>query len=176
MPLTKEQKREQVDAIAEALREVNTVYLTDYQGLTVEQANQLRSAFVQADIQFKVFKNTLLRRAMEEVGDGNYEALFEHLSGPTAVAFTNDPARPAKVIKDFLEDNELPKLKAAYVDGAFFGPDQLDTLAALKSKDELIGDILGLLMAPMTNVASALNAQGTGLASVIKQIAEKEEA
>lgn len=175
MPLTKQQKEEAVAAIAEDLQQVNTVYLTDYQGLSVDQANALRREFYKADVTFKVLKNTLLRRAMES-SDIDYSSLFEHLEGPTAVALTNDPATPGKVIKKFLDSNDkgLPRLKGAFVDGAFFGPDQLETLAALKSKDELISDILGLLMAPMRNVTSALSAQGAGLASVIQQISEKE--
>jgi large subunit ribosomal protein L10 len=176
MPLTKQQKQEAVAAIVEQLESANTVYLTDYQGLSVEQANALRSAFYKAEISFTVLKNTLLRRAMED-SEIDYSELYDHLSGPTALAITSDPARPAKVIKKFLEgkDHGLPRLKAALVDGAFFGPDQLDVLASLKSKDELIAEILGLLMAPITNIASALNAQGAGLASVIQQISEKEE-
>ncbi len=175
MPLTKDQKAEALGAIAEQLEGANTVYLTDYQGLTVAQANGLRRAFRKADIEFKVLKNTLLRRAMEE--KGGFDGILDQLNGPTAVAFTNDPAGPAKVLKKFLEDNniELPRFKGAYVDGAVFGEGQLDALAKLKSKDELLADILGLLMAPITNVASALGAQGSGLASVIQQISEKEE-
>ena len=175
MPLTKAQKGEALTAIADQLGDANTVYLTDYQGLTVEQATGLRQAFRKADVQYKVLKNTLLRRAMED--QGGFEGLVDQLHGPTAVAFTNDPAGPAKVLKKFLEDNnlEIPRFKGAYVDGSVYGDDQLDVLAKLKSKDELLADILGLLMAPITNVASALGAQGAGLASVIQQISEKEE-
>ena len=176
MPLTKAQKQEALGAIEETLDGANTVYLTDYQGLTVEQATGLRRAFREADVQYKVLKNTLLRRAMEE--QGGFDDLLEQLNGPTAVAFTNDPAGPAKVLKKFLEDNnlEVPRFKGAYIDGAIYSGGSLDELAKLKSKDELLGDILGLLMAPITNVASALGAQGSGLASVIQQISEKEEA
>ena len=175
MPLTKAQKTEALGAIADRLGDANTVYLTDYQGLTVEQATGLRRAFRAADIDYKVLKNTLLRRAMEERGE--YGDLVDQLHGPTAVAFTNDPAGPAKVLKKFLEDNDLevPRFKGAFIDGAIYGDDSLDVLAKLKSKDELLADILGLLMAPITNVASALGAQGAGLASVIQQISEKEE-
>jgi len=175
MPLTKQQKQEAVAAIAEQLQGANTVYLTDYQGLTVSQANALRSEFYKAEVTFQVLKNTLLRRAMEE-SDIDYSGLYEHLDGPTAVAFTSDPARPAKVLKKFVAGNDagLPRLKGAFVDGAFFGPDQLETLASLRSKDELIGDIIGLLLAPIRNVTGALSAQGAGLASVIQQISEKE--
>ncbi len=175
MPLTKAQKSEALGAIAEQLGEANTVYLTDYQGLTVEQATGLRRAFREADVQYKVLKNTLLRRAMQD--QGGFDELIDQLHGPTAVAFTNDPAGPAKVLTKFLKDNDLevPRFKGAYIDGSVYGDDQLDVLAALKSKDELLADILGLLMAPITNVASALGAQGAGLASVIQQISEKEE-
>jgi large subunit ribosomal protein L10 len=175
MPLTKQQKEEALGAIAEQLEGANTVYLTDYQGLTVEQATGLRRAFREADVDYKVLKNTLLRRAMEN--QGGFDALYDQLHGPTAVAFTNDPAGPAKVIKKFLEDNDLevPRFKGAYIDGAIYGEGELDALAKLKSRDELLADILGLLLAPITNVASALGAQGSGLASVIQQISEKEE-
>ena len=175
MPLTRQQKRDAVAVIADDLQGANTVYLTDYAGLTVEQANTLRGAFFKADVRYKVLKNTLLRRAMENA-EIDYSDLFEHLNGPTAVAFTNDPATPAKVIKKFLgTDGKLPRLKGAYVDGAFFGPDALDALAALKSKDELISDIIGLLMAPATNIVGGLQAQGSTLLGAIKTISEKSE-
>ena len=176
MPLTKQQKQEALGAIADQFEGANTVYLTDYQGLSVEQVTELRRAFRAADVQYKVLKNTLLRRVMEE--RGGFDELYDELNGPTAVAFTNDPAGPAKVIKKFLEDYdlEIPRFKGAYIDGAVYGDDQLDALAKLKSRDELLADILGLLTAPITNVASALGAQGSGLASVIQQIADKEEA
>ena len=176
MPLTRDQKRDAVAAIAEQLENHNTVYLTDYIGLSVDEVTKLRRAFRDADVEYKVLKNTLLRRAME--GKGGFDELYDQLNGPTAVAFTNDPASPAKVIKKFLQgrDKELPKFKGAFVDGAVFGEGQLDMLANLKSKDELIADILGLLMAPITNVASALGAPGRKLAGVVKEIAEKDEA
>ena len=176
MPLTREQKQEALADIQATLAEASTVYLTDYKGLTVDQANQLRRAFREADVQFRVLKNTLLRRAMEE--QGGFDDLLDQLNGPTAVAFTNDPASPAKVMKKFLEETggELPRFKGAFVEGAIYEEGQLDALASLKSKDELVADILGLLMAPINNVTSALNAQGAGLASVIQQISEKEEA
>lgn len=172
MPLTRDQKEEALGAIAAQLDGASTVYLTDYQGLTVDQANKLRRAFRAAGIDFKVLKNTLLRRVMEE--RGGFDELFDQLHGPTAVAFTSDPAAPAKVLKKFLDDNatELPRFKGAYIDGAVYDDRSLDVLTKLKSKDELIADILGLLLAPIRNVTSALSAQGAGLASVIEQIAE----
>ena len=176
MPLTQQQKRDALGLISEQLSDANTVYLTDFEGLTVERANALRRAFRAQDVQFKVLKNTLLRRAMEE--KGGFDDLYEQLNGPTAVAFTSDPAAPAKVLKKFLEDNdtEIPRFKGAYIDGAIYGDDQLDVLSKLKSRDELLADILGLLTAPMNNIASAIGAPSSGLASIVKQLSEREEA
>ncbi len=172
MPLTQLQKREALGAITDQLDAANTVYLTDYQGLTVAQANSLRRAMSAADIEFKVLKNTLLKRAMEQ--KGGFDELFDQLNGPTAVALSNDPAAPAKVLKKFLADNalEIPRFKGAYIDGAIYAEGNLDMLAKLKSKDELVAEILGLLLAPITNVAAALSAQGAGLASIVSQISE----
>ena len=172
MALTKDQKAAAVAELEERLDAVNTVYLTDYAGLTVDKVNKLRRAFRQADVEFHVVKNTLLKRAMES--KGGFEGLYEFLEGPTAIALTTDPARPAKVLKEFLKDSELPKFKAAFVDGAFFAGDQLDTLASLKSKDELIGDVIGLLLSPITTVVGGLQAQGSNIVGALKTIAEKE--
>jgi len=101
----------------------------------------------------------------------------DHLSGPTAVALSEEPAAPARVIKAFTKDagTEKPSLRVAYIDGDLYDGDQLDMLAALKSRDELLGDILGLLMAPMTNVVGALEAQGQNLVGAVKSIAERDE-
>ena len=176
MPMTKDQKAVAVEEISQKLDQAPTVYITNYSGLSVAKANELRGRFRAAGVEFKVLKNTLVRLAMEQ--KGGYDELFEQLNGPTAVAFCEEPAAPARVIKKFLSDNGdlgLPQLKGAYIDGAVYGPDALDVLASLKSKDELIADIAGLLMAPINNIASALNAQGAGLASVIQQLSEKEE-
>ena len=176
MPLTKEQKREQVATIAEKLDAHNTVYLTDYIGLTVEEATKLRRAFRAAGVQYKVFKNSMIRRAMED--KGGFDELYGQLSGPTAMAFTNDPAGPAKVIKKFLGEvnKDLPRFKGAFIDGAVYDENQLDALTAFKSRDELLGDVLSLLMAPLHNVVSGLQAQGSNLVGAVKTIAEQAEA
>ena len=176
MPLTREQKATQVDEITGKLESATTLYLTDYKGLTVDQVNDLRRRFRASGVEYKVIKNTLLRLAMERLG--GFDDLYDHLNGPTAVAMSEEPAAPARVIKEFTKarETELPALKVAYVDGALYAGDQLDMLASLKSKDELLGDILGLLLSPMTNVVSALQAQGTNLAAILQSIAEKDEA
>ena len=177
MPLTRAQKEDQLAVIEEQLDRANTLYLTDPVGLTVDEVTKLRRAFREADIQFKVLKNTLLRRVLEQ--RGGYDGLFEQLHGPTAVAFATDPAAPAKVLKKYLEgmgDRGLPKFKGAFVDGAVFGEGQLDALASLKSKDEILGDVVALLLSPMQNVIAALNAPGATLAGALQTLAEREEA
>lgn len=176
MALTREQKAVVVEELKEKLEQTPTLYLTNYSGLTVEQATDLRNRFRDAGVEFKVVKNTFLRLAMERIG--GYDALFDELNGPTAVAFSEEPAAPARVIKKYQGDTkmELPALKGAYVDGAIYHADALEVLAALKSKEELIGDIVGLLLAPITNVVGGLQAQGGNLVGALKTIAEKGDA
>lgn len=174
MAMTRAQKAEAIKELAEKLEQTPVIYLTDYIGLTVEQANNLRSAFRKSGVEFKVVKNTLLKRAMDQLG--GYEELYDSLHGSTAVAFSEEPSAPARVLKDFLKESklEIPSLKGAHVDGAVYGEGSLDTLAELKSKDELLGDILGLLMSPMTNIIGAVTAPGSTIAGAIKEIANKE--
>lgn len=176
MPLTRAQKAAILEEIRAKLESAPVIYLTDYMGLNVAQITDLRRRFREAGVEFKVVKNTLLRLAMEQ--RGGYEALLPVLNGPTAVALSAEPAAPARVIKKFIEEQgvELPRLKAAYIDGAVYGADALDTLAALKSKDELIADIMSLLLAPAQNVLGALQGPGQTLAACVQAVAEKEAA
>ena len=176
MAMTRAQKAEAIQELANKLEETPVIYLTDYVGLTVEQANQLRSAFRKSGVEFRVVKNTLLKRAMDQLG--GYEELYDKLHGSTAVAFSEEPSAPARVLRDFLKDSklEIPSLKGAHVDGAVYGEGTLDTLADLKSKDELLGDILGLLMSPMANVIGAIQSPGSNIVGAIKEIADRAEA
>ena len=176
MPLTKNQKAVVVDEMVSLLEKTPTVYLTNFSGLTVDESTALRDRFAENGVEFKVVKNTLLKLAMEQVG--GFDDLYEYLNGPTAVALSEEPASPAKVIKAFAKDHDddLPALKAALVDGSFYQGSALDMLASLKSKDELLGDIVGLLMSPMTNVVGGLTSPGSTLVGVIKEIADKAEA
>ena len=175
MPMTKNEKEVMVDEIASTLESKSIVYLTNYSGLTVAQANELRNRFRDLGVEYKVYKNTLVRLAMERLG--GFDDMISHLQGPTAVAFAEEPSAPARVIKKFAQDRNLslPELKAAYIDGAFYGADALDVLASLKSKEELIGDVLGLLMAPVANIVGAVQAPANALASQIKEIAARAE-
>lgn len=169
------EKRAVLDEIAEKLNSANAIYVTNYSGMSVDEANELRGAFRKGNVFFKVYKNKLMKLAMEEVG--GYDELIPTLNNQNAFAFVEEElSAPAKVLKDFIKENDdKPKFKAALVDGEFYGEDKLDTLAAMKSKSEIIGDILGLLMAPMSNVVGALNSQGSNLVGAVKTIAEKGE-
>jgi large subunit ribosomal protein L10 len=174
--MNRAEKAAAVDALEKSLEAVSAVYLTDYSGLTVEESNELRRKFKKAGVSFTVAKNTFIRLAMERLG--GYDGVLEDLNGPTAIALTDDPAAPAKIIKEFASSVEIqkPQLKSAVVEGSVFGADQLDVLAALKSKDELISDIIGLLLAPASNVVGGLQSPGSNLVGAIKAIADRAEA
>ena len=174
MAMTKTQKTEAVEELVVKLEKAPTVYLTNYSGLTVAQANELRGKFRQAGVDFKVVKNTLLRLAMDRIG--GYDELLDYLSGPTAIAFTEEPSVPAKIIKKFVKDQktEHPSLKGARVEGAIYHADALDLLAELKSKDELLGEIIALLTSPISNIVNALQAPGSSIVGAIQVIAERE--
>ncbi|HBQ58293.1 MAG TPA: 50S ribosomal protein L10 [Balneolaceae bacterium] len=168
------EKQAVLTEIAEQLKSSSAVYVTNYSGMSVPEVNELRGAFRKGDIRFKVYKNKLMKLAMEEVG--GFEEIIPELYEQNAFAFVEEElAAPAKVLKDFIKEHNKPQFKAAIVDGDFYSEDKLDSLAAMKSKNEIIGDILGLLMAPLLNVVGALNAQGSNLVGAINTIAEKGE-
>ena len=173
MPMTKTEKETMIAEIGQMLDDNVIVYLTNYSGLTVGQANELRNRFRAADVSFKVYKNTLVRIAMEE--RPAYSPLLDYLKGPTAIAFGGEPSAPARVIRDFLKDEsaDRPEVKAVYIDGAFYGEGSLNALASLKSKDELLGDVVGLLLAPVSNVVAAAQAPARNLAGAIREIADR---
>lgn len=176
MPLTKDQKAAAIEELTEKLEQTPTIYLTDAAGLSVAQITKLRTAFRDAGVEYRIVKNTLLRRAMDAIG--GYDEIYEHLHGPTAVAFSDEPSRPAQILKKYLEESRLekPSFKGAFVEGAVYHDDALETLTKLKSKTDLISEIIGLLLSPMSNVVGALQAQGANLVGAIKTIAEREEA
>lgn len=168
------EKRAVLDEITANLKNSNAVYIANYSGMSVDEANQLRGAFRKGNVTYKVYKNKLMKLAMEEVG--GYDDILPVLTQQNGFAFVEEElSAPAKVLKDFIKDNKKPEFRAALIDGEYFGEDKLDTLAAMKSKNEIIGDVLGLLMAPITNVVSALNAQGSNIVGAVKTIAEKGE-
>lgn len=168
------EKKAVVEEITEQLEGSNAVYITKYTGMSVSDMGELRGKFREGNVQFKVYKNTLMKRAMDTIG--GYDELYDHLEDQNGFAFVNEElAAPAKVLKDYIKEHNKPEFKAALIDGDFYSKDQLDTLAAMKSRTEVIGDIVGLLLAPISNVVSGLEAQGSNIAGAIQTIAEKGE-
>ena len=176
MSKNRAEKAEIIDQIGEKLSEYSILYLTNFEGLTVAQSNDLRGRFREAGVDYQVTKNTLARIALDRI-EGK-DALEEFFSGPTAIAFSEDPAKPARVIQDFVEeeDVERPELKVAWIEGEMYDdPEALDTLADLKSREELIGEIVGLLLSPAQNVVGSLQGTGQRLAGLVEALAEEDE-
>lgn len=172
--MTREEKAKYVEDLTAELKEAGIFYLANTSDLTVETINALRRKCFQNNIQLKVVKNTLLSRAMDNVEDKDYGELKGVLSGPTSVMFAEVGNAPAKVIKEFRKKNEKPILKGAYLEEAvYIGDDQLDFLSEIKSKDELIGEIVTLLQSPAKNVVSGLKGQGGKIAGILKTLSER---
>lgn len=175
--MTKAEKTATIEALKEKFANVSYFYLTDASTMTVEQVNKFRRLCFEKGIEMKVIKNTLAKKALESLPeDKNYADLFDSLHGPTAVLFTETANVPAKVLKSFRQGSEKPVLKAAYIDTAVFvGDDQLDALTNLKSKEDLIGDIIAILQSPAKNVVSALQSGGQTLVGLLKALEERGE-
>ncbi|MDR2979834.1 MAG: 50S ribosomal protein L10 [Bacteroidales bacterium] len=168
-----EQKSQIVDELVKDLAAYPHVYVTDISGFTVETVNQLRRICYRRDIKLKVVKNTLLKRAMEQA-ETDYSEIYPALAGTTSVMFTTTGNAPARLIKEFRAKNKKPLLKAAFIEEAtYFGDDQLENLCNVKSREELIGDLVGLLQSPAKNVVSALKSGGGKLAGIVKTLSEK---
>ena len=174
--MTRTEKVAAVEALKEKFSNSEFFYVTDASTLTFEQVNKLRTMLFEKGIQMQVVKNTLARKALEALPEeNNYSELFDALKGPTAILFTEVANAPARVIKDFRGKDERPILKAAYIDSAIYkGDNQLGTLSDLKSKEELLGDLLGLLQSPIQNVMGALNSGGNTLSGLLKALEQRE--
>ena len=169
--MTKEEKAKYISDLATELTENNIFYLADTGELTVDTVNQLRRKCFYANIKMRVVKNTLLEKAMEQVQGKNYGALKDVLAGPTSIMFAEVGNGPAKLIKEFRKKNDKPILKGAYIEEAVFvGDQQLDALVALKSKEEMVGEIIGLLQSPAKNVIGGLKNSGGKIAGILKTL------
>jgi large subunit ribosomal protein L10 len=172
--MTREEKAKYIDDLAAELASNSIVYLTDTAELTVETINALRRRCFQSNIKLRVVKNALLQKAMERVESKDFEGLKETLKGSTSVMFSEVANAPAKLIQDFRKKNAKPLLKGAYIDEAIFvGDNQLSVLEALKSKEELVGEIIGLLQSPAKNVLSGLKGAGGKIAGILKTLEER---
>lgn len=175
--MTREEKSQYIEDLATKLSESGVFYLTDTAGLDVESVNQLREKCFKGNIELKVVKNTLLKKAMEKIEDKNYEDLYGVLAGPTAIMFSEVGNAPAKLIKDFRKKHDKPLLKGAFIEEAIYtGEENLEFLTSIKSKEELIGEIIGLLQSPAKNVVSGLKSGGSTIAGIIKTLSERTEA
>jgi large subunit ribosomal protein L10 len=171
--MTKEEKNSTIDELAATINGSTHFYIADIGGLTVEQANTLRRQCFSRNITLRVVKNTFLRKALERTGKDVSE-LYPILEGPTSIMLCEAANDPAKLIKEFRKKNPKPLLKGAYVqESVYVGDDQLDALVSIKSKNELIGDIVGLLQSPAKNVISGLKASGGKLAGIVKTLQER---
>lgn len=173
--MKKQDKSVLIEELKEKFGQNPNFYLADSSALTVAQINNFRRICFEKGIEVLVVKNTLARKAMESFDDSrNFASLYDSLHGPTTLLFADTAKLPAQVIKEFRKSAEKPVLKAAYVDTSIFvGDDQLEALINLKSKEELVGEIIGLLQSPAKNVISALKSGGSTIAGLVKTLQER---
>jgi len=171
--MTREEKSRVIEDLTAQLAGTNVVYLADISGLNAETTSNLRRACFKAGIELAVVKNTLLEKAMN-ASTNDYGDLPSILKGNTSILISENGNAPAKIIKEFRKKSDKPLLKGAFIHHAvFIGDNQLDALIALKSKEEVIGEIIGLLQSPAKNVVSALKSSGGKLAGILKTLSEK---
>ena len=173
--MTKEEKQSAINDLSEKLDSNGVIYITDISELDAIATSSLRRQCFAKDVKLSVVKNTLLKKAMENVKGKDLSGLYDVLPGPTAIMIADVGNVPAKVIKDFRKKSEKPILKGAYVEETIFiGDDQLQTLVDIKSKEELLGEIVGLLQSPAKNVISVLTSSKSTIAGLVKTLSEKE--
>ena len=172
--MTREEKSTVISAIEAQLADNSTIYLADISGLDAATTSDLRRACFKANVKLSVVKNTLLAKAME-ASERDFGELQDVLQGNTSLMFSEAGNAPAKLIKRFRKKNDKPLLKGAFIEEAIYiGDDKLDTLVSIKSKEEVIGDIIGLLQSPVKNVISGLKSGGSTLSGLLKTLSERE--
>lgn len=172
--MKKTDKSALIKELSEKINEYNHFYVTDTLGLNAGSTSDLRRLCFQKDIKMMVVKNTLFKLALEQ-SDKNVEGMDEAFKGTSAVLFCNTGNVPAKLIKDFQKKKELPILKGAFVEeSVYLGGDQLEVLTNIKSKEELLGDVIGLLQSPAKNVISALQSGGSKIHGILQTLGERE--
>lgn len=169
--MTKDQKNEVIELLKGKFSQYNNFYITDTESLTVEQVGKLRRACFSKNVEMKVAKNTLIKKALEQIDAERYTGVYDALNNVTALLFSENPKEPAMIISTFRKESngEKPVLKAAFINGdVYSGDNQLKALTQIKTKNELIGEVIGLLQSPAKRVLSALlnNAEKKGEAVV----------
>ncbi len=173
--MNKNGKADIISEVKEMVENSSAIYLTDYTGINVADISEIRNNFRKEGVKYKVIKNTLFKRAINEAG--KYDKLADHLVGMTGYAFASDnPVAPAKIIKKYFDDKQKLALKACYIEDQFYAGDQLSVLASLPTKSEIVAGILGSLNSPASGIVGALNAVMRDLVSVIDEISKKKAA
>lgn len=177
--MTREEKTVAINELADKFAETKCFYITDCSELTVAKVNSIRRACYEKGIELKVVKNTLIKKSLEkaaEQNNENYESLYDVLKGASALMFTETSNAPAKLIKDFREDGEKPILKAAFIESeVYIGDDQVESLVNIKSKEDLIGDVILLLQSPIKNVVGSLQSGGSTLSGLLKALEDRAQ-
>ena len=172
--MNREEKNALIDSLAVKLADNNVIYLADTSGLTAEETTKLRGLCFKQNTTLTVVKNTLLEKAMQKVEGKDFGDMLNVLSGPTAIMFAETGNAPAKVIQAFRKKSEKPVLKAAFVEEAVYvGDENLQALVDIKSREELIGDIVMLLQSPMKNVVGALQSGGNTISGLVKTLEQR---
>ncbi len=172
--MTRQEKEEIVKELSAELNENSIFYITDISELDAESSTKLRRLAYKREVSLKVVKNSLLKKALESA-DGSYEEFYEVLKGNTSIMFSEIGNAPAKLIKEFRKKSDRPILKGAYIEEAIFiGDDKIETLSEIKSKEEVIADIIALLQSPAKNVISALQSGGSTLSGIVKTLSERK--
>ena len=173
--MNRTEKSNVVSEVTEIMEKSTAIFLTDYSGINVEDISDLRNQFRNEGVNYKVFKNTLFKRALEE--SGKYNKLADHLVGMTSFAFADEnPVAPAKIIKKYFDKNKKLSLKACYIEGEYYDGSNLDTLASLPSKNDIVASIIGSINAPAFGIVGAINAVMRDLVSVIDEVSKTKAA
>jgi large subunit ribosomal protein L10 len=169
--MTREEKSKYIEDLAVEIQDSNVFYITDTSELPVDQINAIRRKCFNANIRLKVVKNALLQKAFDKVDGKDFSELSQTLKGGTSIMFSEVGNAPAKLIKEFRKKGDKPIVKGAYIDESIYiGDSELSNLADLKSKEELVGEIISLLQSPIKNVVSGLNSSGDNIAGILKTL------
>ncbi|MEP7263584.1 MAG: 50S ribosomal protein L10 [Bacteroidota bacterium] len=173
--MNRDEKEKMIASLVDTLSTYSSFYIADISSLNSEKTSKLRRMCYNKNVQIKVAKNSLIEKALGRM-EGDFEQMLPTLKGSSVIMLAEIPNAAAKVIKEFRKTSDRPILKSAYIDSAIFvGDNQLDSLATLKSREELVGDIIGLLQSPAKNVISALKSSGGKLAGILKTLEERGE-
>jgi large subunit ribosomal protein L10 len=171
--MTREEKNQMIETLTGELQNNNNVYFADISNLNSEKTTSLRRLCFKRDVRLLVVKNTLLKKAMQKAGK-DYESLYDVLNGNTSLMFSSSSNAPARLIREFRRESDKPILKGAYVEEmVYIGDDQLDALANIKTKNEMIADIVYLLQSPLQRVMMALQSSGHNLSGILKTLSER---